>query len=316
MSEIAVVALGGNALLRDNERGTIEQQEEHARETIENLIHLIKDGYNLVITHGNGPQIGNILMRNDAGEQLYDIEQMPLNVCVADSQGGIGYMVERILCNTLAKHKIKKDVVTMVSMVEVKENDTSFDNPSKRIGKKYSKEEADKLADKKGWVFKLSSKNKGAYRRVVSSPEPQNILNHSIIKKVVNSGAIVITAGGGGVPVFYDDEGYLRTVNGVIDKDKASSLLATQIKANELYILTDVPFIYKNFGTNEQQKLEFLNYIDASKYLEDGAFGDGTMKPKMEAALAFVKNGGEKSVITEASKLEDKSFGSKITMKY
>jgi carbamate kinase len=316
MLKTAVVALGGNALLRDNERGTIEQQEEHARETIENLIHLINDGYNLVITHGNGPQVGNILMRNDAGEQLYDIVQMPLNVCVADSQGGIGYMVERILRNTLAKHNIKKDVVTMVSMVEVNEDDRSFENPSKRIGKIYNKEEADKLAEQKGWEFKPSSKNKGAYRRVVSSPEPKSVLNHSIIRQVAGSGTIVITAGGGGIPFYYDQKGFLRTVNGVIDKDKASSLLATQINADELYILTDVPFIYKDFGTSRQQKLEFLNYSDAQNYLEGGAFGDGTMKPKIEAALAFIKNGGEKSIITEASKLEDKSFGSKITMEY
>jgi carbamate kinase len=316
MSKLAVVALGGNALLRDNERGTIEQQEEHARETIENLIHLIKDGYNLVITHGNGPQVGNILMRNDAGEQLYDIVQMPLNVCVADSQGGIGYMVERILRNTLIKHAIKKEVVTMVSMVEVSENDGSFENPSKRIGKAYNKEEADDLASRKGWTFKPSSKKEGAYRRVVPSPEPLSVVNHSIIKDIAANGTIVITAGGGGVPVYYDKEGGLRTVNGVIDKDKASSLLATEIHADELYILTDVPFIYKDYGTSEQQKLEFLNYTDAKKYLEEGAFGDGTMKPKIEAALNFIKNGGGKSVITEASKLEDKSFGSKITMEY
>src|SRR6056297_1432921 len=158
MEKIAVVALGGNALLRENEEGTIEQQEENATETVENLVHLIKDGYELVITHGNGPQVGNILMRNDAGEKLYNIAPMPLDICVADSQGGIGYMVERMLRNVLLKHGIQKNVITMVTLVEVDENDPAFKNPSKRIGKMYVKDEADRLSREKGWMFKPSSK--------------------------------------------------------------------------------------------------------------------------------------------------------------
>jgi carbamate kinase len=316
MKKLAVVALGGNALLRDNELGTIEQQEEHARETVENLIHLIKEGYSLVITHGNGPQVGNILMRNDAGEQMYDIVQMPLNVCVADSQGGIGYMVERILKNTLIKYDLDKEVITMVSMVLVNQDDPSFDYPTKRIGKIYSKEEADKLSEHKQWVFKPTSKRPGFFRRVVPSPVPRSVLNNKIVKKLALEGNIVITAGGGGIPVYKDHEGKLRTVNGVIDKDKAAAVLATEIDADELYILTDVPFVYADYGKPTQKKLEFLNYADAKNYLENGTFGEGTMKPKIEAALEFIENGGEKSVITDAGKLEDKSFGTKITFEY
>ncbi len=313
--KLAVVALGGNALLRDNEKGTIEEQESNTYDTIENLVFLLKLGCNLVITHGNGPQIGNILMRNDAGEQMYDIVQMPLNVCVADSQGGIGYMIERILRNVLVEHGIQRNVVTLVSMVEVSPYDNSIENPSKRIGKFYSSQEAKILADTKGWQFKPTSKRAEAFRRVVPSPFPLTIFNSETIKQLANSGTIVIAAGGGGVPVFFDDKGGVRTVNGVVDKDLASAQLAAQINADELYILTDVPFVYKDFGLPTQEKLEFLDYASTNNYLAQGVFSEGTMEPKVRAALLFLEKGGKQSVITEARKLADKSYGTKITMK-
>jgi len=314
--KLAVVALGGNALLREKEAGTIEQQEKNATETLENLIFLLRDGYELVITHGNGPQVGNILMRNDAGEQMYNIAPMPLDICVADSQGGIGYMIERMMRNVLNKHGIRKNVITMVTLVEVSENDPAFQNPSKRIGKLYTKEEADQLTREKNWIFKPSAKTEGGYRRVVPSPVPLDIINKETIDLLVKNGNIVIAAGGGGIPVYYDAENNVRTLDAVIDKDMASSLLATNINADELYILTDVSFIYKDFGKPTQEKLEFLNYTDTVKYLEAGTFAEGTMEPKIRACLGFIKNGGKKSVITEAKKLEDKSYGSKITMEY
>jgi carbamate kinase len=316
MSKLAVVALGGNAIIRENEEGTIEQQEQNATDTLENLVYLINDGYELVITHGNGPQVGNILMRNDAGEQLYNIAPMPLDICVADSQGGIGYMLERMLRNVLNKHGIKKNVITMVTLVEVDKNDPAFNNPSKRIGKFYSWEEAEKLSTEKKWIFKPSTKLDGTYRRVVPSPVPLKIINKEIIELLVKNGNIVIAGGGGGIPVYFDEEKNIRTLDAVIDKDMASSLLATNINADELYILTDVSFIYKDFGKPIQKKLEFLDYNDTLKYLDAGTFAEGTMEPKIRACLKFVKNGGKKSVITEAKKLEDKSFGSKITMNY
>ncbi|MCG6190153.1 carbamate kinase [Maribellus maritimus] len=316
MKKLAVVALGGNAILRENEEGTIEQQEQNSTETLENLVHLINDGYELVITHGNGPQVGNILMRNDAGEQVYNIAPMPLDICVADSQGGIGYMLERMMRNVLNQHGIQKNVITMVTLVEVDRNDPAFSNPSKRIGKLYTQKEADRLAKEKNWIFKTTTKAEGKYRRVVPSPVPLEIINKDTIESLVRNGNIVIAAGGGGIPVYYDDEKNVRTLDAVIDKDMASSLLATNINADELYILTDVSFIYKNFGKPTQKKLEFLDYVDTLKYLEMGTFSEGTMEPKIKACLNFVKNGGKKSVITEAKKLEDKSFGSKITMEY
>lgn len=316
MEKLAVVALGGNAILRGSEEGTIEQQEKNATDTLENLVYLIKDGYNLVITHGNGPQVGNILMRNDAGEQLYHIAPMPLDICVADSQGGIGYMLERMMRNVLSKHGLSKKVITLVTLVEIDHNDPAFKNPSKRIGKIYTKEEADHLTEKKGWVFKTTGKVSGGYRRVVPSPAPLDIVNKELIESLVRAGNIVIAAGGGGIPVYYDEENNVRTMDAVIDKDMASSLLAVNIAADELYILTDVPFIFKDFGMPTQEKLEFLNYMDTLKHLENGTFAEGTMEPKIRACLNFIEKGGKKSVITEATKLEDRSYGSKITMEY
>ncbi len=316
MKKLAVIALGGNALLRGNEVGTIEQQEANTTETLENLIHLIKNGYNLVITHGNGPQVGNILMRNDAGEQLYRIAPMPLDICVADSQGGIGFMIERMLRNVLNKHGIRKHIISMISMVTVDPVDPAFNNPSKRIGKIYSKAEAEVLQNTKGWLFKPSIKHEDGWRRVVPSPVPIDILNKDVIETLARAGNIVITAGGGGIPVYYDQNNDLRTVDAVIDKDMTSSLLASEIGANEFYILTDVPFIYKDYGLPTQEKLEFLDYADTKMYLEKGTFGEGSMAPKIRACLRFIEKGGEKSVITEAKKLEDKSYGSKITLHY
>ena len=314
--KLAVVALGGNAILRGNELGTIVQQEKNVTDTLENLVHLINDGYELVISHGNGPQVGNILMRNDAGEQMYDIAPMPLNICVADSQGGIGFMIERMMRNVLNKHGIKKNVISMVTLVEIDKDDPAFQNPSKRVGKIYTKEEADKLAKDKGWIFKTSPKTPGGFRRVVPSPVPKSIVNREIIEQLTDNGNIVIAAGGGGIPVYFDENNDVRTLDAVIDKDMASSLLAINIQADELYILTDVPFIYKDFGLPTQEKLEFLDYKDTLKHLENGTFAEGTMEPKIQACLKFIKKGGAKSVITEAKKLEDKSYGSKITMNY
>lgn len=316
MKKLAVVALGGNALLREKETGTIEQQEQNATDTLENLVWMLNEGYELVITHGNGPQVGNILMRNDAGEQLYNIAPMPLDICVADSQGGIGYMIERMFRNVLNKHQIRKNIITMVTLIEVDKNDPAFQNPSKRIGKMYSVEEAQKLTQEKGWIFKPSAKAEGGYRRVVPSPVPLEIINKETVELLVKNGNIVIAAGGGGIPVYYDENGIIRTLDAVIDKDMASSLLAANINADELYILTDVSFIYKDFGKPTQEKLEFLNFTDTMKYLDAGTFAEGTMEPKIKACLSFIKNGGKKSVITEAKKLEDKSYGSKITMEY
>ena len=314
--KLAVVALGGNALLRGDQVGTIDEQEENTAQTLENLIFLINEGYNLVITHGNGPQVGNILMRNDAGEQLYGIAQMPIDICVADSQGGIGYMIERIFRNVLNKHGIEKNVICIVTQVLVDINDPAFTDPQKRIGKIYSKEQAGELASKKGWIFREEIKTADGYRRVLPSPAPSGVMNVSVIRDLALNGNIVIAAGGGGVPVYIDDKKDVRPAEAVIDKDLASSLLAAQIGAEEFYILTDVPYIYINYKKPDQEVKEFLNYSDTLRYLREGQFTKGSMAPKIEACLNFIKQGGKKSVITEAFKLADKKFGSKITMEY
>ncbi len=316
MSKMAVIALGGNALLRDNQLGTIDEQEQNTTETLENIVFLLKQGYNIVISHGNGPQVGNIVLRNDAGEQVYGIPQMPLDICVADSQGGIGYMIERALKNVLRKHGIDRNVLTLMTMVEVDPEDEAFKNPRKRIGRTVTKEEAESLTVEKGWVFKEDKKQKGGYRRVVPSPVPKHIINWEVIGSNAAQGTIIIAVGGGGVPVYVDEKGDVRPSEAVIDKDNASALLAIQIKADEFYVLTDVPFVYANFGEPDERKLEFLDYEDAVKYLKAGTFGEGSMAPKIRAAMRFIKAGGEKSIITESKKLNDKSFGTKITMNY
>lgn len=315
-NKLAVVALGGNALLRGNQIGTIEEQEQNTTETCENLIFLLEEGYDLVVTHGNGPQVGNILMRNDAGEQLYNIAQMPIDVCVADSQGGIGYMIERMFRNVLNKHGIRKEVICVITQVLVDINDPAFSDPQKRIGKIYSREEADKLSKGKGWIFREEVKSENGFRRVVPSPAPVGVINESVIGELARKGNIVIAAGGGGVPVFLDENRDIRTAEAVIDKDMASSLLATQIGADEFYILTDVPYIFINYKKPDQEIREFLNYEDTVRYLNEGQFSKGSMEPKIRACLDFIKNGGRMSVITEAFKLADKKYGSKITMEY
>lgn len=315
-NKLAVVALGGNALLRGDQSGTIEEQEQNTADTLENLIFLIMEDYDLVITHGNGPQVGNILMRNDAGEQLYNISRMPLDICVADSQGGIGYMIERMLRNVLKNHGIEKNVICVITSVLVDIHDPASTDPQKRIGKIYTKDEADKLASLKGWIFKEEVKHEGGFRRVVPSPVPIGIMNKFIIEDLARKGNIVIAAGGGGVPVYIDEKMDVRPAEAVIDKDLASSLLASQIGADEFYILTDVPYIYLNYKKPNQEIKEFLNYADALKYLNEGQFALGSMAPKVRACLNFIKSGGRMSVITEAFKLADTKYGSKITMEY
>lgn len=315
-NKLAVVAMGGNALLRDNQIGTIDEQEQNTTDTLENLVFLIREGYNLVITHGNGPQVGNILMRNDAGESVYGIPQMPLDICVADSQGGIGYMIERMLRNVLHKHNIHREVVTLMTMALVNKDDQAFKHPSKQIGRIYDQTEVDRISSAKSWIFKESKKREGGFRRVVPSPEPIEIINEKVVESLARQGTIVVASGGGGVPVYRDAKGRIRPSEAVIDKDLASALLGARIGADEFYILTDVPFVYVNYNTPKQKVAEFLNYADTVSLLEQGMFGEGDMAPKIKACLQFIKKGGEKSVITEAFKLEDKSYGTKITMEY
>jgi carbamate kinase len=255
-------------------------------------------------------------MRNDAGENVYNIPQMPLDICVADSQGGIGYMIERMLRNIFIEYGIDREIVTIVTQVLVKKDDPAFNNPTKRIGKIYTIDEAKVLEKDKGWEFRKEVKKVDGWRRVVPSPAPISIMNEKVIMDMANKGVIVITVGGGGIPVYIDEKNKIKPTEAVIDKDLASSLLAARIKADEFYVLTDVPYVYINYKQADQEVKEYLNREDTLKYLDAGMFSEGSMAPKIRAALQFIEQGGSKSVITEATKLEDKKYGTKITMHY
>jgi carbamate kinase len=302
--KIAVVALGGNALLRGNELGTIQQQERNTYNTCVHIINLIKEGYELVITHGNGPQVGNIMLRNQAGYKEYKIPQMPLDICVADSQGGIGYMIERQIKNILTEQKIRKNVVTIVTQVIVDKNDPAFEEPTKPVGGFYLKEEAELLSRSGGLIFKEDPRKRG-WRRVVPSPDPVDILNKKVIRDLVKRGNIVIATGGGGIPVYRDEKKNLVGAEAVIDKDLASSLLAREISADAFFILTDVPNVYLNFHKPNQTILEKITVKEAEEYYEAGEFAEGSMGPKILSAIEFVKGGGKETIITESTQLSN-----------
>lgn len=309
--KIAVVALGGNALIRGNELGTIQQQEKNTYDTCVHILKLLKDNYEIVITHGNGPQVGNIMLRNEAGYKEYKIPQMPLDICVADSQGGIGYMIERQLKNIFLENKIRKNAVTIVTQVIVDKNDPAFQEPSKPVGRFYLKEEAELLSRSGGLIFKEDPRKRG-WRRVVPSPVPKEIINKKVIRDLARSGNIVIAAGGGGVPVYLDEKKKLAGVEAVIDKDLASALLAAEIGAEAFFILTDVPNVYLNFHKPNQTKLEKVTVTKAEEYYERGEFADGSMGPKILAAIQFVKNGGKETIITESTQLSNPNCGTRI----
>ena len=313
MKKIAVVALGGNALLRSSEIGTIEQQEKNAYETLAKLLELIKSGYNVVITHGNGPQVGNIMLRNEAGFEKYKIPKMPLDICVADSQGGIGYMLERQMRNVFNDFNVDKNVVSLITQVLVDINDPAFQNPTKPVGTFYLKEEADLLSKANDWQFKEDAGKRG-WRRIVASPDPKDIMNKQIIEELVMNGHIVIAAGGGGVPIYRHENNYLEAIEAVIDKDKASSLLAQQIGADTFYIITDVPKVYINYGKPNQKALDVITVSEAEKLLADDQFGAGSMKPKVQAAINFIKNGGLKAIITSEQEIGKPDGGTQIIL--
>ncbi|NLJ83155.1 MAG: carbamate kinase [Bacteroidales bacterium] len=314
MQKLAVVAFGGNALLRAGEVGTVNEQKINVFKTCESLLTLIKQDYNLVIGHGNGPQVGNILLQVEAGEKTYNIPQMPMDVCGAYSQGFIGYLIEQQLNNVLNKHRIKKNILTLVTQVIVDENDMAFQHPTKPVGPYYTEEEMNAVKEKhQNYHFALDPKGKG-WRRVVASPKPLEVKNTEIIKNLACKGNIVITVGGGGIPVYIDKEKRLEGIEAVIDKDLASSNLATQIKADEFYILTDVPKVYINFRKPNEKALDTITIAEAKKYLADGHFTEGSMAPKIRAAIHFIENGGKKCIITDANQLSNPTNGTQIVV--
>ncbi len=293
MERTAVVALGGNAISSPTGDNTIERQFARTRESIVGILELLRRGYRLAITHGNGPQVGEALLRM---EHSLDVSiPRPLGVLVADTQGGIGYMIEQSLQNGLMKNGMNIPVATLMTQVIVDENDPELKEPSKFIGRAYSKDVALKLAREHGWTIK-EDKSRG-FRRVVGSPKPISLVNKGAIRLLLDRGYIVICAGGGGVPVYVTDEGLYEGVDAVIDKDRAAAVLARDIEAQDLFLLTEVDKVALNFGTEKQVDLDTLTIAEAKRYLREGHFPPGSMGPKIEAAVQFLEEGGERALV-------------------
>jgi carbamate kinase len=310
MSKLVVVALGGNALLRSNQKGTYNEQIENVTDTCEALMSFIKNGDNLIIGHGNGPQVGNVMLQHEAGAKMFEVQPMPMDFCVSETQGSIGYMIETGFRKVLSQHGYKHNIVTLVTRVLVDGNDPMFKNPTKPVGPYYEKEEAEEYAAATGAIFKEDPKGRG-WRKVVASPKPLEINNIELVEQLARGGNIVVTVGGGGIPVVEKD-GYYVGVEAVIDKDLASSLAAVQVKADEFYILTDVPQAYINFRKENEKALGRITVAEAKKYLEEGQFTEGSMAPKMRAAIKFVEETGHEAVITDATSLGNPNAGTRI----
>lgn len=309
MRKLAVVAFGGNALLRSGQKGTYNEQIENVEATCESLCNLLKRDYNVVIGHGNGPQVGNVMLQHEAGKSA-NVQAMPMDFCVAETQGSIAYMIEMGLRNVMARHDIQRDVVTLVTQVAVNANDPMFQNPTKPVGPYYTKEQADQFHAETGAIYKEDPKGNG-WRKVVASPKPTRINNINIVKQLATAGNIVVTVGGGGIPVVEEND-QVKGVEAVIDKDLASALCAVQIGADEFYILTDVPKVYINFRKENEKALDTITVAEAKQYLAEGQFAEGSMAPKVRAAIMFVENGGKECIITEAGQLDNPSCGTRI----
>ncbi len=295
------MALGGNAIIPSGGTGTIEEQREVTIRSMEHVADLIQSGRKVIITHGNGPIVGNILERNEAAKDR--IPPMPLDICGADSQGGIGYMIQQILGNVLRRRGIDNPVVSIVSQVIVSEEDDAFQDPTKPIGPYYSLDESKELERSKGWKMKEDAGGKG-YRRVVPSPTPGDIVEADVISHLLSQGVVVIAVGGGGIPVVRRD-GKLEGVEAVIDKDRAASALASGIGAENLIILTNVEQVYTDFGKPEQMGLGRIKVSEMRKMYEAYEFPAGSMGPKIRAAIDFVEAGGQSAIITHSDTLRE-----------
>jgi len=293
----AVVALGGNAITREFEEGDIYQQFANTRRSLLGVIEMVKQGYDLVLTHGNGPQVGNYLIRVEASRHL--VPPLPLGVMVADLEGGMGYMISQTLLNKLNLRQIKRDVVTLLTQIIVNKDDPSIQNPTKFVGPFYKKEDLPSL-QARGWIVK-EDPGRG-YRRVVPSPKPLDVVEKKIIRRLFEEGVIVVAAGGGGIPVYVEKDGTLEGVDAVIDKDLASAVLAREIGATELYILTAVEKVAINYRKPDQIDLDMLTVSEAKKYLAEGQFPAGSMGPKIQAAVHFLEGGGDLVMITSVEK--------------
>ncbi|RCK78530.1 MAG: Carbamate kinase [Candidatus Ozemobacter sibiricus] len=298
-AKLAVVAVGGNSLIQDEKRQTVPDQYQAACHTMVHIADMIEEGYNVIITHGNGPQVGFILLRSEIARHA--IHPVPLDSCVADTQGAIGYNFQMALGNELRKRGIQKEVVTVVTQVLVDKDDPSFLKPSKPIGKFYTQAEAMERKEKDGWDV-MEDAGRG-WRRVVASPLPVEIIEESAIKALAEKGFIVVAVGGGGIPVIRDEQGNLKGVAAVIDKDYASALLASRLKADVFVISTAVEKAYLNFGKPDQKPIEKCTASELAKYVQEGHFKPGSMLPKCKAIINFLKEGGKHAIITNPENL-------------
>jgi carbamate kinase len=300
----AVVAIGGNSLIRAGEKGTIAEQMANVRRTSEGLVCLIRDGYHLVLTHGNGPQVGAALLRSErAADETY---RLPLDVCGAATQGEIGYLLQQVLTERLSQAGLRRPVVTMLSQVLVAEDDPAMSHPTKPVGPFYSQRDAEMRRDRFGWAI-VEDAARG-WRRVVPSPVPLEVIEEPAIKVLVDAGALVIACGGGGIPVVRAN-GHYRGVDAVIDKDSASALLAMRLKVDLLVVSTDADRVYLDYRTPRQRPLDRVTPAQLRHHATAGQFPPGSMGPKVEAVARFVENGGTRAVITSPEMLYEAARG-------
>lgn len=305
MKQKVVVALGGNAITREFEEGNISQQFANTRKSLNGVVDLAERGYKIAITHGNGPQVGNYLIRVEETRAI--VPPIPLGVIVADVEGGMGYMIAQTMMNKLKERNLNQRVVTIVTQVLVEKDDPSINEPDKFVGPYFEKSEVDRLRKERGWIIKKDSTR--GWRRVVPSPIPIEIVEKDIIKELVNAGDVVIAAGGGGIPVYYDEDGCLEGVDAVIDKDRTAAILARDIGADELINLTATDYVYLNYGTLFQQPLKEITLEQAKQYYAEGHFPPGSMGPKVEAAIQFIENGGKRAIITSIENTQEAVTG-------
>jgi len=292
-----VIALGGNALKLPQQKGSFEEQFANVRAASHHILEFIQHGFEVVITHGNGPQVGNLLVQQEAGSS--QVPAQPLEICSAMTQGQLGYMLQQALMNELKSHSLNLNVATMITQVLVDREDPDFAHPSKPVGLFYDRRTKEKLEAERGYQMKqVLPDGEAPFRRVVPSPDPIRIVEVTALKKLVGAGMIVIASGGGGIPVILNDRGEFEGIEGVIDKDLAGEKLAEAVAADILMILTDVPQVKLGFGTAEERPVDRLDVAQAKKYLQEGQFLEGSMAPKVRACIRFIEYGGEEAIIT------------------
>ena len=298
--KIALIAFGGNAILPGTQRGLQSEQMKNAKEAAQLMIYIVKKGYDLILIHGNGPQVGNLLIQME--ESITKVPPFSLEVCDAMTEGSMGFMLEKAIVNELRKNSVDKDVATLITQVVVDREDPAFKNPTKPIGPFYTKYRAQMLRREKKWAM-IEDSGRG-YRKVVPSPKPIDVIPKRIIQDLVHSGRIVIAVGGGGIPVIINGRGFFEGVEAVIDKDYAASLVAREVKADLFIILTNVNRVCLNYGKPDEEPIEAMTVKQAEELISQGQFPPGSMGPKIKAAIEYIQGGGKEVLITSANHLK------------